>query len=428
MKSVDGKIVVATAVSWLLSIGLCLVSWSAWAEDAESEEPADTTTQETTRPTKPGFYTDDFHILPEAQLSVYYDDNIYATERAQESDIVTILTPQLKITSRWDRHSLKLNAGANIGLYKDNSAEDYEDYWFKADGRYEVSAATRLFGELGYNKKHEGRDSRESSRSGEEPTTYDIMNLQGGIRQSFGDMTVRLVATYEELDFDNVGDLLNDDRDRRNAGLGLRVSRNLGNRTSLHVQGLLNDRDYEIEQNGINRDSSGYAATLGLIRNFAKKDRIEAYAGLLSQDYDESSFDTVTAPVVGFNFRWYPSEGYKVAGSLNRSLNETTELGASGYLYTSLNLQLEKKMLTNYVGYVTYTHGIYDYQDMEREDTYNALTLGLSYYMSQHVLISGSYSYYDNDSNDAILNPVPGESYDYQKNLFLLSLRIRLAP
>ncbi len=252
-----------------------------WAADT-AENDVEETDQTKEGIKKPGFYTDSFHILPELQITAYHDDNIYATKTAKESDVVTILSPTLKIDSRWDRHSLKMNAGANLGYYTDNTDESYEDLWVEASGRYELSSNTNLFGGAGYNKKHESRDSKESAQSTEEPTTYEVQSMQLGGRHQLADYVIRLGLTHEKLDFNNVGDLSNDDRDRTHTGLGLRVTRGLDKQTRIFAQGLLNERDYDLEPEIENRDSSGYSAAVGLIKTFGKKDRIEAYRRLCS--------------------------------------------------------------------------------------------------------------------------------------------------
>ena len=93
-------------------------------------------TGDDTQVAESGYTTENFHIQPEIQLTTYYDDNIYATSQAEVSDTIAVITPLLKVHSHWDRHSLKLNTGANIGYYADNTDENYEDLWLETSGRY----------------------------------------------------------------------------------------------------------------------------------------------------------------------------------------------------------------------------------------------------------------------------------------------------
>lgn len=379
---------------------------------------------------QPGFYTDSFHILPEAQVTTYYDDNVFASADTEDADTVAVISPTLKIRSLWEQHSLNLDTGGKIGRFQDNDAENYEDTWIDVDGKYELGKETSLFAGLGYSTKHEGRDSKESAQTLEEVTTYDVSKMELGLRHSRNDFTYRLGATYEALDFDNVGTLINDGRDRSVTGLGLRASKKISGRSRVFLQGLINQRSYDqaLDSNGFNRDSDGYSTVLGISRALSGGGKVEAYAGVLSQDYDDRGFDSVNEADYGANLHWYPSQTVKLIGSLKRSLKETTEPGASGFLYTALNLQLDKKIITDVIGYASYSYGLAEYQMIGREDDYNGYSLGLKYFMSPHIFLTTSINHLSNDSNDRSLTLEPGESYDFDKNLFLLSLKVRLAP
>ena len=377
---------------------------------------------------KPGYYTESFHIQPELQVTGYYDDNIYATDQQEESDFITIISPMLKVKSLWDKNSLKLGAGANIGRYADKTGENYNDAWVEADGSFNIGEKTSLFGGAGYSHKHEPRDSKESARITPEPTTYDVTDLRLGMRQGFDDLTLRVAGTYQALDYKNVGDVYNDDRDRTVTGLGARVSKRIDKNLSIYGQAFLNNRDYDEAEDlsGFNRDSQGYTASVGVTKKFGRSNKIDAYLGWLVQEYDDDRFDRVNKPNFAASLRWYPAESYKLTASLDRTLSETTEFGSSGYLYTQFDTQLDKRMFNNIVGYLSYGYGLVEYQDVGREDVINTFGVGVNYYMSKRVLISGGYSYISNDSNDESDSLGPLDTYDYQRNLFLLSIKVKL--
>lgn len=403
----------------------------------------DTTADATSK--KPGFIIDSYHVLPEAQFSAYYDDNIYATESGQVDDYVGVTTGTLKIKSLWAKNSLQANAGYSHGEYLDNDSENYDDAWIDFNGRYEIDPKTNLYGGAGYYRKHEGRDSKESSASGDEPTVYDFWNIQLGGRHQIGDYTVRLVGTYDEWDYEDIMQTVvennvqnedqeeeepqpavvrvkldNDFRNRVQTGLALRVSRGLDKQTDLYVQGMFNNRNYESQDlEGVNRDSYGYNVSAGVIRKFGSKDRIQAYVGGLYQEYED--FDSVEALDFGFNLRWYPADGYKLTGNLTRTLGEATETGVSGYLYTNLNLQLDKRIITNYVGTVTLDYGDVEYKGANGwDEDFYSVGLGVSYYMSPHMFFTTSYSHAVNASEE--------DGYSYHKNLILISFKAKLAP
>ena len=378
---------------------------------------------------KPGYRVGDFRVLPEVDVTAYYDDNIYAANRGKESDLISVVSASLDAESQWDRHSLDLEAGASIGRYLDISDEDYEDVWLKGDGQWDLGEQSRLYAGAGYSVNHESRDAKESSQQEiDEPTTYDSRTLQIGLDQLLGEFELKLGATYEGLDYDNVGTLLNDDRDRTVKGLGLRVSMPLAERASLFAQGIINQRDYDdvTDQFGYERDSDGYNALVGIKMSYQGGHSVELYGGYLVQEYDDRRFERLSEPNYGFDLRWFPSKKTKVTGVLERSSNETTELGSAGYLYTNLDLQVDQKLMADVVGYLNYNYGLAEFQDVGREDTTHTASVGVKYYLSPKVMVTGSYSHVDNDSNDRnSVSPVT-ETYDYKRNLIFLTLRARL--
>jgi hypothetical protein len=379
---------------------------------------------------KPGFYTEDFHILPEVEATLYSDDNIYATKGAEESDRVAVISPRLGVKSLWESHSLDLSIGAHMGRYADNATEDYDDYWFSGEAEIDLSAESQLYAGAGYSSNHESRDSKEGAgQQLEELTTYDASSLQFGLNQRFGATSAKLGLSDETLDYENAGSLYNDDRDRSVYGIGVRVSRSFS-QTELYLQTLVNRREYRERQDqfGYVKDSKGYTAIAGMTREFSSGHKLDAYIGYLSQDYDENRFDQVNELTYGVDLRWYPTPKTQVKGKLGHSLNETTEVGASGYLYREIDLQVDRKIAADLLGYINYNHGLAEFQEVGREDETQSVSLGLKYYATPWIMLTGSYSYIDNDSND--LNSVSGVSgsYDYERNLFFLTLRARLAP
>jgi hypothetical protein len=421
MKDTSRKRTFATTLGLLFigGSGLALSGLSNAAEDEGS------TTQASEEEKKPGFTTDSFEILPELQLSAYYDDNIYATPRQEVSDYVGVFTPILKVKSLWEENSLNFDAGASLGRYADHSGENYNDAWVTMDGSFSVGDNTSLFGGAGYSHKHEPRGSLESDRLAAEPTVYNVTDLRLGMRQGYEALTLRVAGTYQALAYDNVervdnlGTIYNGDRDRTVTGLGARASKRLDKSLSIYLQAFVNKRDYDDTEDvlGYDRDSKGYTASLGVTKKFGRNGKIDAYLGWLSQEYEDDRFDRVNTPNYAASLRWYPAKSYKLTASLNRTLGETTEVGSSGYLYTQFDTQLDKRISNNIVGYLNYGYGLVQYQDVNHDDVLNTVGLGLNYYMTKRILISGGYSYINNDSNI--------EFYEYTKNLLLVSLKAK---
>jgi hypothetical protein len=380
---------------------------------------------------KPGFYKDDFRLLPEIEVTGYFDDNIYATKQARESDFITQVSPSLAIDSLWDVHRLEFDVGAHLGRYTDASSEDYDDYWLNGEGNYELNEQHQVYLSGSYSRNHEGRDSKESgSLQINEPTTYDQFEGQLGWYRQAGLSSAKFGVTYEQLDYDNVGGLYNDDRDRHLTGLGLRLSYDMSPESQLYAQGVINRRDYaeNLDAYGYAKDSEGFTGLIGLTRRFSKGNRIDAYIGRFYQDYDDSRFDTVNDWNFGLDLRWYPAARTQLKALIERTQNETTEVGSSSYLSTDWDLQIDQKLTADTVGYVGFNYAVAEFQDVGREDKTQSLSLGVKYYANPWVMLSGGFRRVDNDSND--INQVSSvqESYDFKQNLVFLNLQVRLAP
>ncbi|MET0027950.1 MAG: outer membrane beta-barrel protein [Candidatus Thiodiazotropha sp.] len=380
---------------------------------------------------KPGFYMDNFRLLPEIELMGYYDDNIYATRQSRESDYIIQLSPSLSIDSLWDVHRLALDTGARLGRYADATSEDYDDFWLNGEGDYEFDEAHKVYAGAGYSRNHEGRDSKESgSLQIDEPTTYDVLEGQLGWQRQVDQSSVKIGITYEQLDYDNVGSLYNDDRDRDVTGLGLRLSHDFSPDLQLYAQGVLNQRDYvdSRDQYGYAKDSEGYNGLIGMTRRLTKGNRIDVYVGRFYQDYEDPRFEEVNDWNFGLDLRWYPTPKTQLKAQLERTQNETTEIGSSSYLYTDWDLQIDQKLGADTVGYVGFNYGFAEFQDVGREDETRSLSLGVKYYANPWVMLSGGLRRVDNDSNDVNhVSPVQ-ESYDFKQNLVFLNLHVRLAP
>ena len=217
-------------------------------------------------------------------FSEYYDDNIYATDQDKVHDYVTLLTPSISANSKWGRHALNFDAGAEIARYGKNSTENTQDYWFNGDGRYAISARSNLFAGAGISRSHEDRVTP-VGYFGTEPTRYLETNAHVGGFHRFDKLSVRIAATLKRLNYRDVpsltGEINNDDRDRKDRGVGVRAGYRVSRDFELYAQATSESRDYQsaVDNFGFDRTSKGYAADAGLVWTRPGKLRADVYAG-----------------------------------------------------------------------------------------------------------------------------------------------------
>jgi opacity protein-like surface antigen len=380
-----------------------------------------------------GYRMGSFTVRPEVAVSGVYDSNIFATPTEEVEDSILLFAPTLAADSGWARHKLEFDLGGAFARYSSNDDEDYDDYWASAEGRYDLSDNTNLFGGLGYSHQHEDRGSPEDEQAGDEPTVYDSSRAHAGISQDWGKLGVRLGGTYEDLQFDNAGTLNNSDRDRALTGAGGRVSWQLHPQYTVYGQGVLDQRDYDKspDDNGYQRDSDGYRAVAGVLATFTNRLKGEAYLGYLSQAYDDARFDDVSEPDYGGSLSWRPSPRTIVAAELERSLEETTLAGSSGYLYTALGGSVRHKLTPRMNVNVGVSAAEAEYNDISREDHYYSAWLGMRYYLTTRWYLGGEYRVLvrDSSSDGQVNNPASQQELeDYGRNQFFLTLGTLLYP
>lgn len=402
---------------------LCLPPDSALAEATEKGQTA--------TPKKPGYHTENFRVRPLLSIRQVYDNNIFGTDEHTRSDWITLVSPQLKVDSSWTRHSLRLRAGAESGSYWEYVDEDYLDYWGSGEGRLDLNGHTQLFGGVGFSYEHEGRDSPDSPARELEPTTFTSLHANAGLITNVGNTGYRLGGTYEILDYDDVpgigGPVINDDRDRELTGLGVRVTRQLSKEDSVFLQASYNQRDYDdrFDQFGFQRSSDGYRAALGVIKDWGDDNEFEAYLGVLHQDYDDRRFDTASKLDFGGRLTLVLDEATDIRAELQRSLEETTDIGSPGYLNTSLSAKLQHRLSPRFIPYLNLGYSYYDFLETGREDRTYSAGAGLKYFVTRntYVVLGASHAYRDsNDKGQFLL------SNDFEKTGVFLNFTALLYP
>jgi hypothetical protein len=115
---------------------------SAWAQ----EENRTSTVTERPRPELDalGVRAGGFLIFPGAMITASFDDNIFSSSADTVDDLITNISPRIRINSDWRNHELKLFGDADIALHADRSAEDYEDFRLGGQIRLDILRDARV--------------------------------------------------------------------------------------------------------------------------------------------------------------------------------------------------------------------------------------------------------------------------------------------
>ncbi|MCE9649107.1 MAG: outer membrane beta-barrel protein [Parvibaculum sp.] len=419
MPSVISKALIAALV-------LAGSSGSAFAADPETTDLRGSVA-ERPRPSYDavGIRAGAFMILPQASVSEKYNDNIYATDTNETDDFITTLGASIAVNSGWSRHALNLNAGVSKDIYADNTGENRLDWNVGANGRLDVTRDTRLSGGASYAQLHEDRGDPNSPAAAAEPTEYDLLSANAAFDQRFNRLTARVSGGYENYDYKDVaatggGIIDQDDRDRVQYEEALRLGYDVSPDTNVYVQGTLNQRDYDLSPPAVltNRNSDGYAVAVGSDFRLSSLAQGGIFVGYQSQSYDNSAFSDVSGLSYGADVEWYMTPLTTVTFNAAATVEETTSVGASGYLSQTVGIRVDHELLRNVLlnGRVSYSND--DYEGINRTDDIIRAGLGVDYLVNRNFTLSLGYDFANKDSDVA--------GVDYTRNQIGLTLTGKL--
>ncbi|MGD9671503.1 MAG: outer membrane beta-barrel protein [Hyphomicrobiaceae bacterium] len=347
-----------------------------------------------------------------------YNDNIFATRAVKVPDGITVVSPSVDLEMRGKYSRLNVGAVAELTTYAAYSSEDTQDFDLYANGRYRFNPNLLMVAGLAYDRKHDDRSSPDDAL-GVIPTVYYVTRAYSALQAKNGAATFKIGYTYDHYNFEDVeradgGTVNNDDRDRDVGTAGIRIGYNVTKRDELFASLGYDIRNYRYspDDNGFYRDSDGLRATAGARSKISDDLDIEAYAGWIYQSYDDARFGDVSAPDFGGLLVWTPVAGLTIEAKAERSIQETTLYGSSGYLQTNARLSfvswLRPDLRLN--GGVAYYDN--EYKDIARRDGIAEAWLGLRRYVSPHVYLGANYTFTSRDSTDIL------ESYDQSVIMF----------
>jgi len=340
-----------------------------------------------------------FFIYPAFAISGLYDSNIFAAPVDRKQDFITILSPEIAIRSNWRRHQLNLGARADIGIYKSHFKENYQDGVGLINGRYDISGNTYVFAGAEFAHRHEDRGSPDDA-GGKLPTKFWVAQLTGGAQHTFGRFTARMTHQVRFLDYKDVpaavvGLIDNDDRDRREwqgvLRLTYRVNPRLavfGQLTGDHIR--YNDR---VDSTGLQRDNVGGEVEGGITIELTGRLVAEIFAGWSRRTYRDPTISPVSGPSGGASLTWTPTGLTTVSGTVVRTIEESTQAGASSFFSTNIRLAIDHELRRNILlnGFGSFQWD--DYQGISRTDQWFRAGMGATFLVNRNVNMFGGYEF-----------------------------------
>lgn len=345
-----------------------------------------------------------FKLFPTLDLTEKYTSNLYFEQSTHRADMITTISPGLRLVSDWNVHELELNVGSDILRHRYYSGEDVENFDVSASGRLDVTQELALRGRLSHELSHEARSSPDNA-GGVSPTETTTQGALLGLDYKGPRIRLRTEAEATQYDFASVrranGTFVNGaTRNRTVSELRQRVGYEIIPEYVAFVEGIYNDRNYDtLDANGANRDSSGWEARVGTEIELSGALRGEVYASYMQQNYESSTFKTVSAPGAGVELTWTPTGLTTFTGKLGRTINETTTQNSGGSTSTNLELSAAHELRRNIILKVDATLGKSAYNETGRHETSTGGGFTGTYKLNRYLFTEANYHVGRRDNN-----------------------------
>lgn len=348
-----------------------------------------------------------FLIHPQLAVSGTYDSNVFASENNEEDDFGLLVAPRVTVASQWSRHALNLNAGAEAAFFSDFSDNNYVDFDIGVGGRLDVTRNNNVRGSLSVARGHEDRASPDEGGS-KDVTKFFRGDANLGYRHNFNRVFVQVDGRVIRFDYMDDPDNINqDDRDRNRYSARLRAGYAMSPRIRLFGEGEYRVVRYDEtpDDNGVDRDSDGFAVRAGAEIDITGLVFGEVAVGYARQDYDDGDLDTAEGVNALAQLTWNPTPLTSVVGAVELDVKETTVVfdgeDASANFQKTVSVEVTHELLRNLLIDVNAAYQRDDFEGTDRSDNVFSVGGGLTYFLNRNIGIDANYSFTTRDSDAA---------------------------
>jgi len=315
-----------------------------------------------------------FLLLPKIEFATAYNDNVFAQRNNPSGDLLTKVTPEAELRSRFSTHQLNFLARAEQTTYRKYDDDNTLELYGASNGRFDISRDWELYGNAAAYQRFEDRGSPDGV-GGKKPTKVHGADARAGSKAKLGryalegDVSAER-STYGDVESSTGAQINNSDRDRVRVAARGRAAYEMfpGYAAVFEFSGNQTKYDDSFDDNGYRRDSYGYHGLAGLGIDLTDLVRGDFLVGYLKQNYEDDRFRDPAGLALRAQLNWTPSRMTIVVPALERVVQETTLLGASSIVHLAASVLVRHELERNVV--LTFT-GSASQDDFEGTDQRN---------------------------------------------------------
>lgn len=366
-------------------------------------------------------------LRPELVSEVGFNDNVFAEENNEDSDIYLSLRPRLAGESTWSRHGARFAVGAERTFFNDTPKNDEFSPYAEGELRLDVGrdGAISLGGRTA--NESEGRTSPDQPAAALSPVEVDVNEVFLAARYAFNRIRVSGRVVSRDLDYEDAlsaaGVVLDqDDRDRTEREFVLRGEYALSPSLALIAEGGANTREYDLNPPAVavNRESNGRFYSVGANFDVTRLARGEVTIGYLEQEYKDASIGDIDGLALNARLDWFPTDRTTVALTARRAVAETGLTQAAGAEQTEFGVRVDHELRRNVILTGALSGGARDYQGIDREDDLRRGELSVRYLVNRRVELRAGYALETQSSEGAARD----RDFDVGTGFVALALRL----
>lgn len=314
----------ARALLTALTVAAAMAGTAA-AQDFERAEP------------RTGVRLGVWRFEPVVETALVYDSNIFRTETAARSDLISRTRAEAALRSDWRRHSVALSAEMEKGVFASSAADDYLEASAQLEGVLDVTRDARLRLRAGIAREREMRGGDDAPAELDGPVGLGAFFAEATGQYAPGRLRLQPSLAWRRLDFQDATLLSGatedqDDRDRASLSASLFAGWRRTRRTELFAEAsaTLIDFDDPADRSGFDRDGASLRALIGARLDVSAFLEGSAAVGFARRSYDDPALPDFAGPVAEVDLKWLPTRLITLRLGLSRRIEETTVPGASG--------------------------------------------------------------------------------------------------
>ncbi|MEH6411628.1 MAG: outer membrane beta-barrel protein [Hyphomonas sp.] len=350
-----------------------------------------------------------FLVNSNASASLTYVDNIRATNSNEESGTVARLGMEVAARTNWNVHEVGLNVSALRNEYLEGNEESSNDLRARLRGRLDVSRDVSIGSAVFVEDRVEARTDLANADGLDRP--IEITRVGASVNANYQSDRFRWTNFVEvsEEDYEDgrqagTGILVDQDyRDSSTMVAQTRLSYAVSPNLAVYTQGSVLDRSYDQVQflGGAfrSRDSSGYTVAAGVDFELNSLVRGDIAVGYLNEDKDDDYFKDVDGVSVDGRMQWFPSRLTTIGLTAGRRVVDIGVIDSPSALQTNFGARVDHELRRNVILSAAANISSYDYQEIDRTDDVNDLSVTAAYKLNKRVHVEAFARHIARDSS-----------------------------